>query len=463
MQKLSVAQARSAEAVGQQVRLQGWIRTRRDSKGGFSFLEVNDGTSLASIQIVAEAALANYESEIKHLSAGCSVTIEGEVKASPAKGQATEVLASKVIIHGGADPETYPLQKKRHSFEFLRTLAHLRPRTNTFGAIARVRNCVCRSIHNFFQEQGFLYVHPPIITASDCEGAGEMFKVTTLDLAKVPKIDAKVDYAQDFFDRPAFLTVSGQLEAEIFACSLGKVYTFGPTFRAENSNTSRHLAEFWMVEPEMAFFELTDNMDLAEQFLKRIFSDVLAQCPEDMEFFNTHVEPGVLAMLKGVVESEFVRLPYTEAVSILTASGHSFEYPVAWGHDLQAEHERYLTEQHFKKPVILFDYPRSIKPFYMRCNDDGRTVRAMDILVPKVGEIIGGSQREERLDVMTERMREQKLEPESYWWYLDLRRYGTVPHSGFGLGLERAVQFVTGMANIRDVIPFPRVPGNADF
>ncbi len=463
MQKLAVVEARKAESAGKSVRLQGWIRTRRDSKGGFSFLELNDGSSLAGMQVIADAKLDNYETEIKHLGAGASVTVEGEVKASPAQGQATELHADKVIVHGLADPETYPLQKKRHSFEFLRTLAHLRPRTNTFGGVARVRNCVCRSIHNFFQEDGFLYVHTPIITASDCEGAGEMFKVTTLDLAKVPKANGAVDYTQDFFDRPSYLTVSGQLEAEIFACALGKVYTFGPTFRAENSNTSRHLAEFWMVEPEMAFFELTDNMDLAERFLKRIFGDVLKQCAEDMAFFDERVEKGIRETLEGVVASDFVRLPYTEAVEILTKSGHTFEFPVSWGNDLQAEHERYLTEQHFKTPVILFDYPRSIKPFYMRCNEDGRTVRAMDILVPKVGEIIGGSQREERLDVLTQRMQEQKLDPETYWWYLDLRRYGTVPHSGFGLGLERAVQFVTGMANIRDVIPFPRVPGSADF
>jgi asparaginyl-tRNA synthetase len=460
---MSVVQAREPEAAGKTARLQGWIRTRRDSKGGFSFLELNDGSSLANIQIVADSNLPNYESEIKHLAAGCSITVEGEIKASPAKGQATEMQARQVTVHGWADPETYPLQKKRHSFEFLRTLAHLRPRTNTFGAIARVRNCVCRSIHGFFQEEGFLYVHPPIITASDCEGAGEMFKVTTLDLANVPKVAGAVDYTQDFFDRPSYLTVSGQLEAEILACALGKVYTFGPTFRAENSNTSRHLAEFWMVEPEMAFFELTDNMDLAERFLKRIFRDVLTQCAEDMAFFDERVEAGIRATLEGVAASDFVRLPYTEAVDILTRCGESFEFPVAWGTDLQAEHERYLTEKHFQKPVILFDYPRSIKPFYMRVNDDGRTVRAMDILVPKVGEIIGGSQREERLDVITERMREQKLDPETYWWYLDLRRYGSVPHSGFGLGLERVVQFATGMANIRDVIPFPRVPGNADF
>jgi len=463
MQTMSVAEARRADAAGKSVLLRGWIRTRRDSKGGFSFLELNDGSSIGNIQIIAEGSLSNYEDEIKRLSAGCSVTVEGEVKASPAKGQATEVQARKIVVHGWADPETYPLQKKRHSFEFLRTLAHLRPRTNTFGAIARVRNCICRSIHGFFQEEGFLYVHAPIITASDCEGAGEMFKVTTLNLGQVPKTPSGVDYTPDFFGRPAYLTVSGQLQAEIFACSLGKVYTFGPTFRAENSNTSRHLAEFWMVEPEMAFFDLTDNMDLAERFLKRIVRDVLAECPDDMQFFDTHVEPGVLAMLAGIVGSRFVRLSYTEAIEILERCGATFEFPVAWGHDLQAEHERYLTEQHCKSPVILFDYPRTIKPFYMRVNDDGRTVRAMDVLVPKVGEIIGGSQREERLDVLLVRMQECHLNPDDYWWYVDLRRYGTVPHAGFGLGVERVMLLLTGMANIRDVIPFPRTPGNAEF
>lgn len=467
-ESISVRQARQSDAIGRQVRLQGWIRTRRDSKGGFSFLELNDGSSLASVQVIAAAELPNYESEIKHIGAGWSVTVEGEVKASPAKGQATEVQASRVEVHGKADADTYPLQKKQHSFEFLRTIAHLRPRTNTFGAIARVRNCVCKSIHDFFQEQGFLYIHPPIITASDCEGAGEMFKVTTLDLAKVPKKTLEgggtaVDYSQDFFDRPSFLTVSGQLEAEIFACALGKVYTFGPTFRAENSNTSRHLAEFWMVEPEMAFYELTDNMDLAEAFLKRIFRDVLSRCDEDMQFFNQRIDDTTIATLTKVVDSEFVRLSYTEAVDILEKSGQKFEFPVSWGCDLQAEHERYLTEQKFQRPVILFDYPRQIKAFYMRLNDDGRTVRAMDVLVPKVGEIIGGSQREERLDVLEMRLKEQKLDPQAYWWYLDLRRFGTVPHAGFGLGLERVVQFITGMGNIRDVIPFPRTPGSAEF
>jgi asparaginyl-tRNA synthetase len=461
--KISVAEARRPEAVGRQVVLQGWVRTRRDSKGGFSFIELNDGSSFGNVQVIADATLPNYESEVKKLSPGSSVTVTGLVRQSPAQGQPTEVQAQSLVIHGGADPETYALQKKRHSFEFLRTLAHLRPRTNTFGAVARIRNCVCRSIHDFFQEEGFLYVHPPIITGSDCEGAGQMFKVTTLDLAKVPRQGPDVDFSADFFARPTYLTVSGQLEAEIFACALGKVYTFGPTFRAENSNTSRHLAEFWMVEPEMAFFDLQDTMALAEAFLKRIACDVLERCPEDMKFFQERVDSTVLTTLEGILKGPFRRLSYTEAVEVLKQSGVAFEYPVAWGNDLQAEHERYLTEQKFQCPVILYDYPRGIKAFYMRVNDDGKTVRAMDVLVPRVGEIIGGSQREERLEVLEERMREQKLDPKAYWWYLDLRRYGTVPHSGFGLGLERTVQFITGMANIRDVIPFPRTPGNADF
>jgi len=391
------------------------------------------------------------------------VTVTGLVKASPGKGQATEVQATSVTTHGAADAETYPLQKKGHYFEFLRTIAHLRPRTNTFGAIARARNCVCRSIHDFFQEEGFLYIHTPIITASDCEGAGEMFQVTTLDLENVPKLGPQVDFARDFFQRRAFLTVSGQLEGEIFACALGKIYTFGPTFRAENSNTTRHLAEFWMVEPEMAFYDLDDNMDLAERFLKRIFRDVLEKCPEDIQFFQQRIDNTVIDTLRHIIQSRFMRLTYTEAVEILKASGQQFEFPIDWGKDLQAEHERYLTEKHFQCPVILYNYPRTIKPFYMRVNDDALTVRAMDVLVPKVGEIIGGSQREERLDVLTERMQEQGLSAENYWWYLDLRRYGTVPHSGFGLGLERVLQFITGMGNIRDVIPFPRTPGNAEF
>lgn len=463
MENIRIVEARRGEAIGRQARVQGWVRTRRDSKAGFSFLEVNDGSCLSNLQVIADGNLPNYESEIKRLGPGCSVTVEGEVKASGGKGQTTELLASRVVVHGWADPESYPLQKKRHSFEKLREWAHLRPRTNTFGAVARVRNCLCRSIHNFFQEEGFLYIHTPIITASDCEGAGEMFQVTTLDLSNPPRNDSGVDYAADFFAKRSYLTVSGQLEAEIYATAVGKVYTFGPTFRAENSNTSRHLAEFWMVEPEMAFFELTDNMDLAERFLKRLCSDVLQQCAEDMQFFNEHIDPTVMATIEKIVTSQFVRLPYTEAVALLEKSGHPFEFPIAWGTDLQSEHERYLTEQHFQGPVIVYDYPRTIKPFYMRVNDDGRTVRAMDVLAPKVGEIIGGSQREERLDVLQQRMQEQGLNPADYWWYLDLRRFGTVPHAGFGLGLERVLQFVTGMANIRDVIPFPRTPGNAEF
>jgi asparaginyl-tRNA synthetase len=463
MEKISVKSARDLSAIGHNVLVQGWVRTRRDSKGGFSFIELNDGSSLASLQIVADGSLPNYETEVKHLNAGSSIAVEGEVKASGGKGQATEVFAKKLTILGGADPEAYPLQKKQHSLEKLREWAHLRPRTNTFGAVTRVRNCVSRSIHNFFQEDGFLYIHTPIITASDCEGAGAMFRVTTLDLAKPPLKEGKLDCSVDFFGKPTYLTVSGQLEGEIFACSLGKIYTFGPTFRAENSNTSRHLSEFWMVEPEMAFYELTDNMDLAERFLKRIFQDTLEQCADDMTFFNEHYDKTTIETLQKIVASDFRRLPYTEAVEILEKSGEKFEFPVKWGIDLQSEHERFLTEKHFQGPVILYDYPRTLKPFYMRVNDDGKTVRAMDVLVPKVGEIIGGSQREERLDVLTQRMAEQHLNPADYWWYLDLRRFGTVPHAGFGLGLERAVQFITGMANIRDVIPFPRTPGSAEF
>lgn len=463
MKRISIREARLSDCIGQQVRLDGWVRTRRDSKGGFSFIELNDGSCLANIQIVADGSLENYEQQIKHLSPGSSIRVTGEIKASQGKGQATEVHAAEVFVYGLADPEHYPLQKKRHSFEKLREWAHLRTRSNTFGAVFRVRNQVSHSIHQFFQERGFLYVHTPIITASDCEGAGEMFRVTTLDPDQPPKKDGKVDFTQDFFQRPSYLTVSGQLEGEIFATSLGNVYTFGPTFRAENSNTSRHLAEFWMVEPEMAFADLEDNMQVAEDFLKRIFRDVLEKSAEDMEFFQQRVDDTVISTLQSICEQEFLRVSYTEAIAILEKSGAKFEYPVSWGMDLQSEHERFLTEQHFQRPVILHDYPRTLKPFYMRCNDDGKTVRAMDVLVPKVGEIIGGSQREERLDILTQRMLEQKLNPDDYWWYLDLRRYGTIPHSGFGLGLERVLQFITGMGNIRDVIPFPRTPGSAEF
>jgi asparaginyl-tRNA synthetase len=463
MDSMTVAVARTPEAVGRKVVLRGWVRTRRDSKGGFSFLELNDGSSQGNVQVVAPGELPNYESQVKHLHTGSSVVVEGEVKASPAKGQATEVLASKVELVGDAPAETYPLQKKGHTFEFLRTIAHLRPRTNTFGAIARLRHQVSKSVHDFFDERGFLYVHTPIITASDCEGAGALFRVTTIDPEAPPKADGKVDYKQDFFGKPAFLTVSGQLQVETFCCGLGNVYTFGPTFRAENSNTPRHLAEFWMVEPEMAFYDLTDNMDLAEAFLKRIIKDALAKCDEDLKFFAERIDKGLFARLENVLNNPFRRLSYTEAVEILTKSGKTWEFPVSWGSDLQSEHERYLAEEHFKVPVILHDYPRTLKPFYMRVNDDGKTVRAMDVLVPGVGEIIGGSQREERLDVLEQRMREQGLDPHGYQWYLDLRRYGTVPHSGFGLGLERTILFLSGMANIRDVIPFPRTPGNAEY
>jgi asparaginyl-tRNA synthetase len=464
MEKISVSEARRLEMIGRTVLLRGWVRTRRDSKGGFSFIELNDGSCQGNVQVVAPGELSNYESEIKKLPTGASIAVEGEVKASPAKGQPTEVHAKRVEVLGGADPETYPLQKKGHTFEFLRTIAHLRPRTNTFGAIARLRNQVCKSIHGFFQEQGFLYIHTPIITASDCEGAGELFRVTTVDPDKPPRTeDGHVDYTKDFFHKPAFLTVSGQLQVESFACSMGKVYTFGPTFRAENSNTPRHLAEFWMIEPEMAFFELDDNMSLAEEFLKRIVKDALDHCDEDLKFFQERIDKEVLHRLNNVVDNPFLRISYTEAVDILQKSGQAWEFPVAWGSDLQSEHERYLTEKHFKCPVILFNYPRTLKPFYMKVNDDGKTVRAMDVLVPGVGEIIGGSQREERLDVLEQRMKEQGLHPEGYQWYLDLRRYGTVPHAGFGLGLERTILFLSGMANIRDVIPFPRTPGSAEF
>ncbi len=463
MDTLSVATAREESSISQQAVLQGWVRTRRDSKAGFSFLEINDGSCLANIQIICDGDLKNYEAEIKKLSAGCSVTVTGEVKPSGGKGQATEVHASSVTVHGWADPEKYPLQKKRHSFEKLREWAHLRPRTNTFGAVARVRNTISRSIHNYFQDQHFLYVNTPIITASDCEGAGEMFRVTTLDLEQLAKKETTVNYAFDFFDRPAYLTVSGQLEGENYATALGKIYTFGPTFRAENSNTSRHLAEFWMVEPEVAFAELPQNMDLAEGLIKQIFNDVLQESSEDLQFFNDRIDNTVIETLESIVASQFERITYTEAINLLGRSKTKFEFTPAWGQDLQSEHERYLTEEAIGRPVIVSDYPSTIKPFYMRLSDDQKTVAAMDVLVPKVGEIIGGSQREDRLEVLSHRMEQQDLDPETYWWYLDLRRFGTVPHAGFGLGLERIVQFTTGMANIRDVIPFPRTPGSAEF
>jgi asparaginyl-tRNA synthetase len=469
MQRTKVIDVIQAEAVGKTVRVCGWVRTRRDSKAGFSFIELNDGSTIKNAQIIIGKELSNYETEVLKTGIGSSIEVIGEVVASPGQGQATEVKASEFKVFGYADPATYPLQKKGTSFEFLRTIAHLRPRTNTFGAVARVRNEICRSIHTFFQSRGFVYINTPIITASDCEGAGQMFRVTTLNLANLPakngqiKTEHDIDFEQDFFGKPTNLTVSGQLEGETYALALGDIYTFGPTFRAENSNTSRHLAEFWMVEPEMAFCDLQGNMDVAEAFLKTIFSDVLNNCQSDMEFFNERIDKTIIETLEGIINKEFERLPYTEAVKILEKCGESFEFPVSWGIDLQSEHERYLTEKTFKKPVILTDYPKEIKAFYMRLNDDNKTVRAMDVLVPKIGEIIGGSQREDRLNILEERMLAQELSPEEYWWYLDLRRFGSVPHAGFGLGLERTVQFVTGMANIRDVIPFPRTPKSADF
>lgn len=467
MPRLKVASILKDGPVGTQVDLRGWVRTKRESKQGFAFVELNDGSCLKNVQVVVDKSVPGYDDFLKLLTTGSSIRVVGEVKASPAKGQSVEVHARELTVYGAADAEKYPLQKKGHSFEFLRDIAHLRPRTNTFGAMARVRNAVCTAIHEFFQTRGFLYVHTPIITTSDCEGAGQMFQVTTLDLARLAAKHAgapvDIDYSQDFFGKRASLTVSGQLEGETFACAVGDIYTFGPTFRAENSNTTRHLSEFWMVEPEMPFYDLDDNMQLAESFIRGIIRAVLERCPDDMQFFNERIDKTILATLENIVSHDFLRLSYTEAIDILETSGQQFEFPVQWGLDLQSEHERYLTEQKFQRPVILYDYPRAIKSFYMRANDDGKTVRAMDVLVPRAGEIIGGSQREERLDVLIDRMRECHLNPEDYWWYLDLRRYGTVPHAGFGLGLERVLLLLTGMTNIRDVIPYPRTPKHAEF
>lgn len=443
--------------------VQGWVRTKREFKE-FAFVEVNDGSAMANLQVVLNPDLENYQETLKQLNTGSSVEIGGTLVESPAKGQRVELKAESVMVYGDADPQTYVLQKKRHSFEFLRTIAHLRARTNTYGAVFRVRNACSAAIHQFFQERGFLWIHTPIITASDCEGAGEMFGVTNLDFKNLPLTESKqVDFSQDFFGKPAFLTVSGQLQAEIMALAFGNVYTFGPTFRAENSNTSRHLAEFWMVEPEMAFCDLEGDMDLAEDFLKYVFNFVLENCPEDMEFFNKRIDKTVLETADNIINNQFERLTYTEAIKLLEKADKKFEFPVSWGLDLQSEHERYLAEDFFKKPVIVTDYPKDIKAFYMRLNEDGKTVRAMDVLAPKIGEIIGGSQREERLDVLESRMAEMDVNPEELWWYLELRKYGTVPHAGFGLGFERAVQFMTGMGNIRDVIPFPRAPLSIDF
>jgi asparaginyl-tRNA synthetase len=447
------------------VTVKGWVRTRRDSKAGISFVHVSDGSCFHPVQVVAPNTLPNYADEISHLTAGCAVEATGVIVPSPAKGQPFEMQANAVKVIGRVDdPDSYPIQPKAHTLEFLREVAHLRPRTNVIGAVTRVRHTVAQAIHRFFDQNGFLWVNTPIITSSDAEGAGELFRVSTLDLANLP-LDAagKLDFAQDFFGRETFLTVSGQLNVEAYCLALSKVYTFGPTFRAENSNTSRHLAEFWMIEPEIAFANLADNATLAEALLKHIFRTVLAERADDMAFFEERIEKGVIAKLQGIVDSEFVRMDYTEAIRILESAKRKFEYPVKWGIDLQSEHERYVSEEHAGKPVVLMNYPKEIKAFYMRLNDDHRTVAAMDVLAPGIGEIIGGSQREERLDVLDVRMADAGMDREHYGWYRDLRRYGTVPHAGFGLGFERTVAYVTGLANVRDVIPFPRTPGNARY
>jgi asparaginyl-tRNA synthetase len=443
---------------GTEVTVKGWVRTRRDSKAGLSFLHVHDGTCFDAIQVVVPGTVPNYQT-------GCSVEIDGTLVASVGKGQAYEVQASAVHVDGWVDnPDTYPISPKRHTYEYLREVAHLRPRTNTFGAVARVRHTMAQAVHRFFSERDFFWVHTPIITASDAEGAGEMFRVSTLDLANLPRTaDGHVDFTQDFFGKPAYLTVSGQLNVETYCLALTRVYTFGPTFRAENSNTSRHLSEFWMIEPEIAFANLNDDADLAEAFLRYIFRAVLAERADDMAFFAERVDKNAVSRLETFLESSFERMTYTEAIAALEKSGKAFEYPVRWGMDLQSEHERYLTEQLLGRPVVVTDYPKEIKAFYMRLNDDGRTVAAMDVLAPGIGEIIGGSQREERLDVLDRRIEAMGLDKQSYWWYRDLRRYGTVPHAGFGLGFERAINYATGLANIRDVIPFPRAPKSAEF
>jgi asparaginyl-tRNA synthetase len=447
------------------VTVKGWIRTRRDSKAGFSFLNVSDGSGFHPLQVVAPASLPNYAEEVTRLTAGCAVEAVGEIVPSSGKGQKFEMQAHEIKVVGWVDdPDHYPIQPKPHTMEFLREVAHLRPRTNVIAAVARVRHTLAQAIHRFFHERSFVWVNTPIITASDAEGAGALFRVSTLDLMNLPRDEkGRVDFSRDFFGKEAFLTVSGQLNIEAYCLALTNVYTFGPTFRAENSNTSRHLAEFWMVEPEIAFADLADNAALAEDLIKYVFRAVLEERQDDMAFFDERIEKGIVGRLEGIVSSEFVRMEYTEAIRILESAKQKFEFPVAWGVDLQSEHERYLTEQHARKPVVLMNYPKDIKAFYMRSNDDGRTVAAMDVLVPAVGEIVGGSQREERLDVLDRRMAENHLNVEAYGWYRDLRRYGTVPHAGFGLGFERALAYVTGLTNVRDVIPFPRTPGNARF
>jgi asparaginyl-tRNA synthetase len=458
----SVREILASGAAGEAVVARGWLRSARHAKG-VSFLDVTDGSCLTGLQVVAEPELANFESEVRKLATGAAVEAHGVLRDSPGQGQRIELAARRVEVVGPAGDD-YPLQKKRHGFEFLRTQGHLRLRTNTLAAVMRVRNAAARAIHDFFQQRDFVWLHAPIVTASDAEGAGALFRVTTLDASAPPRLaDGSVDFAQDFFGRQAFLTCSGQLEAEIAALAMTRAYTFGPTFRAENSNTSRHLAEFWMVEPEMAFCDLVGNMDLAEEFLKAVIGSVLERCGEDLAFFRERIEPTVVDVLEHVVATPFERIPYGEAIAILERSGRAFEFAPRWGADLQSEHERYLAEEHCRRPVIVTDYPAEIKAFYMYLNDDERTVRAMDVLVPKVGELVGGSQREHREDVLRRRMRAAGLPEEEYWWYLDLRRHGSVPHAGFGLGFERLVQFMTGMGNIRDVIPFPRTPGSVEF
>jgi len=460
--------AQKGVAVGDSVRLQGWVRTRRDSKAGLSFIQLHDGSCFEPAQVVAPGELENYQDAILHLTTGCSVIAKGQVVASEGKRQSVELLASRIEPVGMVDdPDTYPVPAKRHTFEYLREQAHLRVRTNAFSAMARVRHCLANAIHRYYHENGFYWVHTPIITGSDCEGAGEMFRVSTLDLANLPRTNSgDIDFTQDFFGKETHLTVSGQLNVESYCLALSKVYTFGPTFRAENSNTSRHLAEFWMIEPEIAFADLSDDADLAEDFLKYIFRALLEERADDVAFFQQRVDKGCIERLEKFVEASFERMDYTDAIACLektVADGHKFEFPVKWGMDLQSEHERWLTEEHIGRPVVLMNYPKDIKAFYMRMNDDGKTVAAMDVLAPGIGEIIGGSQREERLDVLDARLEEMNLDKADYWWYRDLRKYGTVPHAGFGLGFERTLIYATGMANVRDVIPFPRTPRTAAF
>lgn len=462
MKRTKIVDLFSADMLGKEVSVKGWVRTRRGNKH-VQFVALNDGSTIRNIQIVFDLAKFDEE-QLKAVSTGSAIHVTGMLVESMGKGQTCEIQANMLEIYGGADPDKYPLQKKGHTLEFLREIAHLRPRTNTFGAVLRIRSALAFAIHKFFQERGFYYLHTPLITASDCEGAGAMFQVTTLNLENPPRNEeGKVDYTQDFFGKTTALTVSGQLEGELGATALGAIYTFGPTFRAENSNTPRHLAEFWMIEPEVAFFDITDNMELAEDFIKYCIGYALDNCRDDIEFLNEMYDKELITRLESVLKSDFVRLSYTDGVKILEESGKKFEFPVYWGADLQSEHERFLVEEHFKRPVILTDYPKEIKAFYMKQNEDGKTVRAMDVLFPKIGEIIGGSEREENYDKLMQRIEELNIPMKDMWWYLDTRRFGTVPHSGFGLGFERLVLFVTGMTNIRDVIPFPRTPGNAEF